>query len=146
AWHVRRQRFNPLHPGLLRVVLGADVLHCHQPHTLAAELTALLARATGRRVFGSDLGGGGWGVSSRVNTDGWFHGHLHISGYSRAIAGHDGRTGAAVIYGGVDTDLFSPDPEVPKEPLVVYVGRLLPHKGVNDLVEALPAGMVLELI
>jgi len=146
AWHVRGQRFNPVHHGLVRAVAGADVVHCHQPHTLAAELAALLARVTGRRVFASDLGGGGWGFSSRVNTDGWFHGHLHISEYSRHVSGHDGRPGAEVIYGGVDTGLFSPDPAVPREPLAVYVGRLMPHKGVNDLVAALPEGMSLELI
>jgi glycosyltransferase involved in cell wall biosynthesis len=146
AWHVRGQRFNPVHPGIVRAVAGADVVHCHQPHTLAAELAALLARLTGRRVFASDLGGGGWGVHTRVNTDRWFHGHLHISRYSRHVAGHDGRPGAEVVYGGIDTDLFSPDPAVPKEPLVVYVGRLMPHKGVDDLVAALPEGMALELI
>jgi glycosyltransferase involved in cell wall biosynthesis len=146
AWHVRGQRFNPVHLGLIRAVAGADVVHCHQPHTLASEVCALLARLTGRRVFASDLGGGGWGFSSRLNTDGWFHGHLHISGYSRKASGHDGRRGAEVIYGGVDIDAFSPDPSVPREPRVVFAGRLMPHKGVNDLVEALPEGLALELI
>jgi alpha-maltose-1-phosphate synthase len=146
AWRVRGQRFNPFHPGIVRAVAGADVVHCHQPHTLAAEVAAMLARLSGRRVFASDLGGGGWGFSSRVNTDRWFHGHLHISRYSGQVAGHDGRPGAEVIYGGVDTELFSPDPAVPKESLVVYVGRLMPHKGVDDLVVALPDGMALELI
>jgi glycosyltransferase involved in cell wall biosynthesis len=146
AWYVRGQRFNPVHPGLVRAVAAADVVHCHQPHTLTAELATLLARAVGRKVFASDLGGGGWGFSSRLNTDGWFHGHLHLSDYSRRVAGHDRRRDAAVIYGGVDTEWFAPDPSVPKEPLVVFVGRLMPHKGVNDLVDALPPGMDLELI
>lgn len=145
-WYVRGQRFNPLHSGLSRAVAGADVVHCHQPHTLTAELTALLGRIAGRRVFATDLGGGGWCLASRLNTAGWFHGHLHLSEYSRNHAGHLGRPGADVIYGGVDTELFSPDPTVPKEPLVVYVGRLMPHKGVNDLIAALPAGLALELI
>jgi len=146
AWHVRGQRFNPFHTGLVRVVAGAAVIHCHQPHTLAAEIAALLARGFGRRVVASDLGGGGWGLSSRFDTDAWFHAHLHISEYSRSVAGHGGRPRAAVIYGGVDIDLFTPDPEVPREPLVVFVGRLLPHKGVNDLIDALPEGLTLELI
>ncbi len=146
GWKVRGQEFNRLHPGLLAAVAGADVIHCHQPHTLAAELAALVGRATGRPVFASDLGGGGWGFASRLNTDGWFRGHLHISRYSRTVSGHDGRAGTEVIYGGVDPELFSPDPAVPREPLVVFVGRLMPHKGVNDLVTALPDGMALELI
>lgn len=146
GWKVRGQEFNRLHPGLIRALADADVIHCHQPHTLAAELSALVGRVSGRRVFASDLGGGGWGFSSRINTDGWFHGHLHISLYSRKVAGHDGRPDAEVIYGGVDPDLFSPDSSVNREPLVVFVGRLMPHKGVSDLVAALPEGMALELI
>ncbi len=146
AWQVRGQPRNRVHPGIVRAVAGADVVHCHQPHTLAAELVALLARASGRRVVASDLGGGGWGFSGYVNTNRWFHRHLHISEYSRRISGHANWDRAAVIYGGVDAELFSPDATVPKEPLVVYVGRLMPHKGVNDLVEALPDGLTLELI
>jgi glycosyltransferase involved in cell wall biosynthesis len=146
AWHVRGQRFNPFHVGIVRAVAEADVIHCHQPHLLVSETVALLARVGGRKVFASDLGGGGWGFSSRMNTDCWFHGHLHISEYSRRIAGHEGSPRASVIYGGVDTNLFSPDPTVPREPLIVFVGRLMPHKGVDDLVEALPEGMNLELI
>jgi glycosyltransferase involved in cell wall biosynthesis len=145
-WYVRGQRINPVHHGLMQAVAGADVVHCHQPHTLTAELSALLARVSGRQVFASDLGGGGWGFSSYIDTNGWFHGHLHISRYSQVMAGHESRFRAEVIYGGVDTDLFSPDDSVRKEPMIVYVGRLMPHKGVNDLIEALPEGMTLELI
>jgi glycosyltransferase involved in cell wall biosynthesis len=146
AWHVRGQRLNPFHVGIVPAVAQADVVHCHQPHLLVSETAALLAKVSGRKVFASDLGGGGWGLSSRLDTDGWFDGHLHISAYSRRIAGHDRLARAQVIYGGVDTMLFSPDPAVPREPLAVFVGRLMPHKGVNDLVEALPEGMTLELI
>ena len=81
-----------------------------------------------------------------MNTYGWFHGHLHISQYSRHISGHDSRPTAHVIYGGVDIVRFSPAANIPKEPLAVFVGRLIPHKGVHDLIEALPAGMKLEVI
>jgi glycosyltransferase involved in cell wall biosynthesis len=46
----------------------------------------------------------------------------------------------------VDTQLFSPDPSVERKPRIVFVGRLLPHKGINDLINALPPGLKLELI
>jgi glycosyltransferase involved in cell wall biosynthesis len=146
AWKVRGQRSNPVHPGLVRAVIRAEVIHCHQPHTLAAELAALAARATRRRVFASDLGGGGWGFSSRVNTDRWFHGHLHISNYSRQVAGHDGKPWSHVILGGVDTERFSPEPSAPRSGRVLFVGRLLAHKGVDDLIRAVPADLPVELI
>jgi glycosyltransferase involved in cell wall biosynthesis len=146
AWRVRGQEFNPLHIGIVNSLRHAGIVHCHQPHTLVSELCALLARAARKRVFASDLGGGGWGFSGRLNTDKWFHGHLHISEYSRISAGHVRRTGATVVYGGVDTDLFRPAPSVNKEKLIVFVGRLLPHKGVDYLIDALPPGLTLEVI
>lgn len=146
AWAVRGQRFNPLHPSLIRAVASADVIHCHQTHVVASELAALLGRLGGRRVFTSDLGGGGWCLGSRLNTERWFRGHLHISEYSRTLAGGSGNPRHRVILGGVDTDRFSPDDGVPREPLVVFVGRLMPHKGVDVLIDALPPGLTLELI
>jgi glycosyltransferase involved in cell wall biosynthesis len=146
AWNVRGQSFNRMHRGLIAALRGAEVIHCHQPHLLSSEAAALFGRLTRRRVFASDLGGGGWGFSSYLRTDGWFHGHLHISEYSRQLAGHTASANAETIFGGVDTELFSPDSAVAREPLAVFVGRMMPHKGVNYLIEALPEGMTLELI
>ena len=71
--------------------------------------------ACGPAVFVSDLGGGGWDVSAYVSTDRWFHGHLHISEYSRQVFGHAGNPRARVIYGGVDTDTLLARPAVPRD-------------------------------
>jgi glycosyltransferase involved in cell wall biosynthesis len=146
AWRIRGQPSNSFHSGLIRHLAWSNVVHCHQRAIVASSFSAAFCRATGRRVFVSDLGGGGWDISAYVSTDKWFHAHLHISEYSRSLAGRSGWDRTDVILGGVDTDRFSPDPAVPKEPLVVFVGRLMPHKGVNDLIEALPDGLTLELI
>jgi glycosyltransferase involved in cell wall biosynthesis len=135
AHYVRGQRTNPLAPGLFRELLRADVVHCHQQHVLASSLAALACRLTGRRVFATDLGGGGWDISAYVPTDRWFHGHLHA---------HAPR--ARVILGGVDAAKFSPDERVARDGKVLFVGRLLPHKGVDDLIRAVPEEMTLELI
>ena len=91
--------------------------------------TAAVCRLTGRRVFATDLGGGGWDVSAYVSTDRWFHAHLHISEYSRRISHHDGKPWARVILGGVDTVKFSPDSSSSRTNRALFVGRLLPHKG-----------------
>lgn len=138
--HVRGQRTNPIAWAGMREASSADVVHCHQQHLLATSLTALLARLRGRRVFCTDLGGGGWDISAYVSTDRWFHGHLHISRYSRHVFGHDHLASARVIYGGVDADRFSPG-GAPRDIECLFVGRLLPHKGVDALVEAVPVDM-----
>jgi glycosyltransferase involved in cell wall biosynthesis len=146
AWHVRGQWSNPLHPALFPSLAAADVIHCHQQHVLAASLSALAGRLSGRRVFVTDLGGGGFDVSAFVSTDPWYHGHLHISEYSRKVLGHDRYAAACVILGGVDVQKFAPGPAPAAERPVLFVGRLMPHKGVNDLIDAVPADLALVLI
>jgi glycosyltransferase involved in cell wall biosynthesis len=46
----------------------------------------------------------------------------------------------------VDTEKFSPDPLVHRQHFALYIGRLLPHKGINYLVEAVPPDLPLKLI
>jgi len=145
-WLVRGQRTNPFSVDVFRELHGADVVHCHQQHVLMTSAVAAWCRLTGRQVFVSDLGGGGWDVSAYVSTDGWFHGHLHLSDYSRRVHGHDENGCAHVIGGGVDVDKFSPGPRVPSDGGALFVGRLLPHKGVADLIQALPDGMALTIV
>jgi glycosyltransferase involved in cell wall biosynthesis len=144
--YVRGQRANPIHRALASEVLRADVVHCHQQHVVASTLAATLARATGRRVVCSDLGGGGWDVSAYVSTDRLYHAHLHISEYSRRHFGHRDWPRARVVYGGVDTARFAPDPAVARGRDVVFVGRLLPHKGVHDAVQAIGPGLSARVI
>lgn len=145
-WYVRGQRTNPLAFALFKELKGATVVHCHQRNVLASSLSALACRLTGRRVFVTDLGGGGWDLSAYVETASWFDAHLHISEYSRKVNGQDGDARAHVIRGGVDTDKFSPGPPVRRDGTVLFVGRLLPHKGVDVLLKAAPDDLPLELI
>jgi alpha-maltose-1-phosphate synthase len=145
-WHVRGQRTNPFSVRLFTMLRDADVVHCHQQHLLASSVTALWCRVTGRRVFVSDLGGGGWDVSAYVSTDLWYTGHLHLSQYSRQIAGQEREPRARVIAGGVDVEKFSPDASVARDGAVLFVGRLLPHKGIEDLIRALPPRLSLTIV
>ncbi len=146
AWHVRGQRLNPLSTAILVEASQADIVHCHQQHILASSMAAAYSNISGRKVFVTDLGGGGWDVSGYVNTDRWFNGHLHISEYSRKVFGHGKQRWSHVILGGVDTSKFSPDTNVASDGSVVFVGRLLPHKGVNYLIEAAPPELPVKII
>lgn len=140
------QRTNPLSARLVGEVLRAEVVHCHQQHIAASSLAAAISRLAGKRVFVSDLGGGGWDISAYMSTDSWFNGHLHISEYSRLVFGHTEKKSAHVIYGGVDTTRFSPGTSGERGDAVLFVGRIMPHKGIDDLVRAMPENLPLEII
>ena len=146
AWHVRGQRANPIGAAILPEVLASDVVHCHQQHILASSVAAALCNIAGRKAFITDLGGGGWDISAYLSTDRWYRAHLHISEYSRKVFHQEGQRWSYVILGGVDTGKFSPDPAILRDGTVLYVGRLLPHKGVDILIRALPDDMRLMVV
>jgi glycosyltransferase involved in cell wall biosynthesis len=83
------------------------------------------------------LGGGDWlGLLPRL-----FDRFLTVSEYSaRTLHAPPGRT--RVIYGGADPHRFSPDRATDRHG-VLFVGRVTPHKGIDRLIRALPAGATL---
>ena len=144
-WRVRGQSGNPFALRALAAMREADVVHCHQQHILVSSAMAIAGRIARRPVFVTDLGGGGWDFSGYMSTDSWYRGHLHISEYSRRHFGHTELASARVILGGVDIERFSPDPDAQRS-RAVFVGRLLPHKGVDDLIAGLPDGIGADII
>lgn len=130
---------HPAHPvalGLPRALRGADVVHTHHLRSASSRLAAVAARTRGQRLVVTDhgLGGGGWlGMLPRL-----FERFLTVSEYSAATLGvPPSRT--RLIYGGADPARFAPDPASSGSG-VLFVGRLTPHKGLDRLIQALPAG------
>jgi glycosyltransferase involved in cell wall biosynthesis len=129
-WLVRGERFNPMSRRLFSELRWATVIHCHQQHILASSVAALFGRLTRRRVFVTDLGGGGWDISAYLSTDRWYQ----------------DKPWARVILGGVDSEKFSPSPAVPRKRQALFVGRLLPHKGLDYLIEGMPSDIALKVV
>ena len=143
---VKGQETNPISRRIFAEVVSADVVHCHQQHILVSSVAAITARILGKRAFVTDLGGGGWDLSAYISTDRLYHAHLHISEYSRAVFGHAASKYAKVILGGVDTEKFSPAAGTARNGRILFVGRILPHKGLLDLVDAVGADLPLDII
>src|SRR4051794_20842059 len=88
-------------------------------------------------VFVSDHGSNAVALGRRLGLHGLFDGFLEVSKFATADR-PPART--RVIYGGVDTARHTPGPKDTTDPYALFVGRLLPHKGVDVLIDALPEG------
>jgi len=143
---LRRFVVDPFNPGLLAHIADADVIHYHQTHTLSAGYALLYARARNTPVFGTNLGGGGLAIHNMFGGDRWFDAALDISRFASVAFKHERLPNARVILGGVDPVRFSPDPTAQRTGDVLFVGRLLPHKGINYLIEALDAATPLTIV
>ncbi|HXO26245.1 MAG TPA: glycosyltransferase family 4 protein [Thermoanaerobaculia bacterium] len=140
-----RQKMAPFSPRLRRELRGADVVHCHQYFVLPTFLAACFGHRQGSRVFVSDLGGGAQTPGFHFDQSRWITGHLPISVYAaRDLPGRP--RPYRVIYCGVDPQRY-PARAVPEhDGSVVFLGRILPHKGIHYLISALPAGMTLHVV
>jgi glycosyltransferase involved in cell wall biosynthesis len=136
---VRGQAQNPFPRGLWPEVAAADVVHCFQQHIALTSVALLMARGRGIPVFATDLGGGGWDVSSYVDTSRWFTGLLHLSAFAAKVAGREADPRDAVLLGGIEA-WYAQKRRAPPGPgvtgTVLFVGRIYPHKGPDVLIEA----------
>lgn len=128
---------NPQHVTFLRELGSADIVHAHQINTMVSDLAALGQRWRGKPIFLTDHGGGGAVVLNRRLP--WLHDWAQVilqSEFTRAFVPPRLRERAVVIRGGVDTKQFCPDSSVAKDGTILFVGRILPHKGIDVLIEA----------
>lgn len=140
-----RDPVTPFSPRLASAIGHPDVLHLFQYHTLPTFLGAWIGHRRRARVVVTDLGGGGWTPGYQIDVSRWIDAHLPISEYaSRDLPGRP--RPVHVVHGGVDLEKFRMRPRLEHDGSLVFLGRLLPHKGVHDLIDALPADRELHVV
>lgn len=135
---IKGKKINPLSLFFLKDLIDADVVHIHQVYTFVSDIACLFARTLGKKVFVTDHGGGGdFVLSNKLPV---FKSYTKVFAQSEfAIKPLDTKLKekAIAIKGGINLDRFNPGcVPVHKENVVLCVGRLLPHKGINYVIEA----------
>jgi glycosyltransferase involved in cell wall biosynthesis len=127
---------SPVAPSLVAEIARADVVHCHQMYTFLADQCVLLGRLLGKPVYLTDHAGGDRNFNRRLGTWQRATGLLLVSRFN---AGDFASLASkiTVIHGGVDPQRFArrPDEADGRRRRALYVGRLVPYKGIQYLIE-----------
>jgi glycosyltransferase involved in cell wall biosynthesis len=133
---------------LIARIRQADAVYVHQCLTEIGLFAAAHARLLRKRVYGSDAGGGVAALLA-ANPDA---ASVYDAVHAQSAFGASTFVGLPVIVhlvpGPIDTDAFRPpvDPTVRDPKAVLSVGRLLPHKGYERTIRALPSGCSFDIV
>jgi glycosyltransferase involved in cell wall biosynthesis len=133
---IHGNRVNPLSFRYLISIMSADVVHVHHIHTLVSDLSCLTASLVGKRAFVTDYGGGGsLALNRRLPIFQAYQSAIAYSRFGFDFLPAELKQKAVLIKGGIDTKRFRPDGSQRRENKILYVGRIMPHKGINYLIE-----------
>ncbi|MDD5530067.1 MAG: glycosyltransferase family 4 protein [bacterium] len=128
------EKNNPINFRFLSEIKWADVVHCHPYYSITTAFTILVARLFGKKIFVTDYGGWVINYNKELQLDRLVDKFLVISEFGKQFF-NEFKTKKEVIYLGIDEKKFYSLPNK-KQDYVLYVGRILPHKGISYLVEA----------
>jgi glycosyltransferase involved in cell wall biosynthesis len=126
---------------------GADIVHVHQILTTFGLHAVLSAKSRGLTVVGTDLGGGQNPIMTRAGLA-LIDGTISISAYAARLLAPYYNGPDKVVIGPIDTHHFHPGARTQRKTLkrLVAVSRILPHKGIDQAIRALPDGVELRMI
>ena len=133
--------YDPLSFEFVRDLAGVDVVHCNHYFLAAPQLAIVAGAALGKRVFVTDRGAMGHHVDREVDVAGCVTEFLPSSRFSGTLTPRPGY----VIRDGVP-DVFLAPERRPCGGRVLYVGRIMRHKGIDVLIDALAPGTGLDVV
>ncbi len=113
-----------------------DLVHIHQAFTRCSEFGLLAAKQQGKPICVTDHGGGTSTLGANLGSMDLADRIIPYSDFGTTF--FRTRSPIQVMKGGVDGGFFTPPDHRPPRDRFLYVGRLLPHKGVDRIIDALP--------
>lgn len=142
----------PLTRSGLEELKAYDILHLMVFPTPLSDLLTVLGKLRGQTIVLTDVGGGLPSITTYLQR---LHPRLGISRLADGLAllskhstGHfaDWRQPRTILYGGADLFVRDTGGPATDEPYALFVGRLLAHKGVLELIEAIDAATSLHVV
>lgn len=135
---IKGSKLNPLSFKYLNSIISADVIHIHQINAIISDLGCLAGYLLGKRVFGTDHGGGAnFVINQKVPVFKCYTNAIVLSDFGKKFLPNELQKKVVLVKGGIDENRFCPLANIAKENKILYVGRILPHKGINYLIDAL---------
>jgi glycosyltransferase involved in cell wall biosynthesis len=130
------KNFSPLPFSLsfFKKIYWADIIHAYHTKADITLFAAILAKLFKKPLFLTDLGGGArYSLSRLFDVQPLVHTALCISKFDMQAWNI---TRKKVIFGGVDVNKYPY--KKTKDTYVLYIGRILPHKAIDVLIQAMP--------
>jgi glycosyltransferase involved in cell wall biosynthesis len=124
-----------------------DLIHIHQSLTLFGAYCSVIAKTLRKPLIMTDLGGGANPVMLNGKGLQLADGVISISNFARSFIDPYFTGPHEVIIGPVDTDFFSvPASTRRNQHTAICVSRILPHKGIERIIRALPSALKLRIV
>ena len=132
---------------LWRELLDYDLIHVHQCLTVFGAFCSILAKTLRKPLILTDLGGGNNPVMLRGKGLELADGILSISNFAYTFVAPHFTGLCEVIIGPVDTDFFHIGTTTNRgRRIAICVSRILPHKGIDRIIKALPPTLKLRVV
>lgn len=124
----------PFSTKFVKNISQADIIHGYHINSDTITVSSLMAKVYKKPMVLTDFGGGG-----KINISKFIRGEV-LANKVLCISEFDSKFWKVrdkdVIYGGVDLKKYHYQKN--KKDYVLFVGRLLPHKGIDKLIHAMP--------
>jgi len=115
----------------------ADLVHFHQAYTRCTEVGLLVAKQLGKPICVTDHGGDTSRLGKHYGLIDLADAVVPYSDFAAAMH-REAKAPVVIIKGGVDASTFTPPQSPVDRSYILCVCRLLPHKGVDRLIRAMP--------